>query len=149
MITDRVRLVLLSVTLGLSWLTTGCGSGYDSCSPAPVTVSPDVLHPNSTAMVRSKGYPCHHSPVSGSEMALLLVASADFKDQEQLPVGSGLVTKNGSFEFLIHIPASFSTVRLTDVRPGGYLLVRGAVLPPCPRNAACAMYGKKVMIAVP
>jgi len=147
MITNKVRL-LLSAALGLSWLTTGCGSGYASCSPAAVTVVPDVLHPNSTAVVRSKGYPCHHSPVSGSEMALLIVNTSDYQSA-QVPVGSGPVAKNGSFELVIHIPGSFSNFRLTDIRPEAYILVRGATLPPCSRNAACASYGKKVTIGVP
>ncbi len=147
MVTNKLGLLLLSAALGLSWLTTGCGSGYASCSPATLVVFPDVLHPGATAVVRSKGYPCHHSPVSGSEMAFLIVTNVENMIEED-PVGSGPVAKDGSFDFVIHTPGSFNS-RLTDIRPEAYILVRGATLPPCPRPAACATYGTKVMIAVP
>jgi len=94
-------------------LTTGCGLvGHESCSPAPLTVSPAVLHPGSTAVVRSKGYPCHTGSVGGHEAAILEVVNADYK-QDQATVGSGLVGKNGSFEFVIHIPDRVGNLLLT------------------------------------
>jgi len=70
--------LLLSAVIGASSLTTGCGLvGHESCSPAPLTVSPAVLHPGSTAVVRSKGYPCHTGSVRGSETAILALVYAN------------------------------------------------------------------------
>jgi len=141
--------LLLSAAIGVSSLTTGCGLvGHESCSPAPLTVSPAVLHPGSTAVVRSKGYPCDTGSVSGPETALLVVVNADYK-QDEATVGSGLVGKNGSFEFVIHIPATLPNLRLTGVGQKAYIIASGATLPPCPKNAKCPLYEIQLAIAPP
>jgi len=141
--------LLLSAAIGVSSLTTGCGLvGHESCSPAPLTVSPAVLHPGGTAVVRSKGYPCHVGSVGGHEAAILEVVNADDK-QDQATVGSGLVGKNGSFEFVIHIPDRVGNLLLTGVAQKAYIIASGATLPPCPKNAKCPLYEIQLAIAPP
>lgn len=146
-VTNDCRLFLLFAVVGFLLLTTGCGSGYASCSPAVVTVSPDVLRPNGTAVVGSKGYPCHNRPVSGRETAILYVVDAD--NQDEAVVGSGLVAKDGSFEFVIHIPDRLPNLPLISVGQKAYIIAEGPTLPPCPRNAKCPRYETQVMVAPP
>jgi len=138
--------LLLSAVIGVSSLTTGCGLvGHESCSPAPLTVSPTVLHPGSTAVVRSKGYPCHTGSVRGSETAILALVYAN----NDKTVGKGLVAKNGSFEFVIHIPTELGSLPVNTEGKNAFVVAEGPTGLPCAGDGACPLYEAQVVVAFP